>query len=384
MTEELRVLMLVPSFPLNRESIKGGVHAAVLNLLLGFENQPVKVRLLSIDPSLEKDQLVQWSEKVEVCYCRLTRTPAKVLAYLFTGSALLKKQIRDFRPDVLHYQIGGNFLFINAFNGKKIPSLLTIHGLAFQEAKVTSSLKRKLTHYQNGMVTQWLRPRHIIHISQYSKALAGDGNNSHPVIYNAVSAAYFAVPDRVQTNNRLLFVGVIDERKNLLFLLKVLAEEKKRGRKFFLTVVGGPGQDKSYDAMVKEFAETELEGQVVFAGWRGQQEIPGLLQEADIMVLPSHQETLPMSVAEAMAAGKVVLASAVGGLPEMIRSGETGFLFPPDDAAACRQVLELLFNNDAELRRVAANARSSAAARFENHRIAAQTISCYKQIASGS
>ncbi|GAO44325.1 glycosyltransferase family 4 protein [Flavihumibacter petaseus] len=374
-------MLLVPGFPLNREAIRGGVHSAILNLAPALAKQGVTVRIVSLNPALENDTVARWNDQVEVHYCRIIKTPVKVLAYLMTGSGILRRQIDDFQPHLLHYQIGGNFLFTRSFIGRRLPYLLTIHGISMQEAKVTRSFRRKMTYYFNAWITRRIRPDNIIHISNYSKALCGDGGNpKFPVIYNAAGESYFQVTQRESMGNRLLYVGVVDERKNLLLLLKAMAALKAKGKVYRLTVVGGAGQHPEYFDLVRSYADERLQAEVDFIGWQEQHRLPELLQQHDIMVLPSQQETLPMSVAEAMSAGRVVVAANVGGLEEMIRHGETGFLFPSNEEGALTVILDSLFDNTTLMQNVSLQAGYLARQRYDSNRIATQTIEYYYKV----
>jgi glycosyltransferase involved in cell wall biosynthesis len=86
-----------------------------------------------------------------------------------------------------------------------------------------------------------------------------------------------------------------------------------------------------------------------FHGARPHDEIPRWLQAADVFLLPSFREGLPISLLEAMACETAVIATSVGGIPEIVRSGENGRLVPPGDADALASALrELLL--DASLR----------------------------------
>jgi glycosyltransferase involved in cell wall biosynthesis len=379
--EQLRVIMMVPSFPRQRDQIKGGVHSAILNLLLGFEKQDISVRLISLDPSLAKTEMIRWSDNIDVYYEKMPRMPVKMLSYLFYGSSILKKHIEEFDPVIIHYQIGGTFLLTRLFTQKRIPYLLTIHGISLQEAKVASSLKTKITLYWNGNLTRIIHPEYIINISNYSKNLVPfSRNTAHPVIYNAISRVFFNIPLKTAMTNRLLYVGVINERKNLQVLLKAMLKLREKGFKYTLTVVGGADSSSEYLQQVNEYAAGSLKGQVELAGWRSQAEIPAFLENTDIVVLPSKQETLPMSVAEAMAAGKMVIASNVGGLPEMIESDKNGFLFDPSNEEELVALLEKLYSNNETLHRIGKGARQSAEEKFDNSRIATQTISYYNSI----
>ncbi len=85
-------------------------------------------------------------------------------------------------------------------------------------------------------------------------------------------------------------------------------------------------------------------------GMLPRQELYALMERASVVVCPSRRDGLPVVCAEAMAHGRPVVASAVGGLPDMVRDGETGLLVPPRDAAALRAAIDRLLV-DAELRR---------------------------------
>jgi glycosyltransferase involved in cell wall biosynthesis len=94
--------------------------------------------------------------------------------------------------------------------------------------------------------------------------------------------------------------------------------------------IAGDGPDRT--AVATEVARLGLDGVVELLGTRG--DVDELLAGADLFVLSSDSEGFPMSVLEAMATGLPVVASAVGGVPELVRDGETGVLVPPRDSAA--------------------------------------------------
>lgn len=78
--------------------------------------------------------------------------------------------------------------------------------------------------------------------------------------------------------------------------------------------------------------------------------MPALLAEADIFVSSSHTEGLPVAVLEGAGAGLPIVATAVGGTPEVVRDGHNGLLVPPGDVAALRRSIEYLLDNPEEAR----------------------------------
>ncbi|ULQ57946.1 glycosyltransferase family 4 protein [Flavihumibacter rivuli] len=380
----MRILMLVPDFPVDTNRIKGGVHSAVINLLRGFAGKDIQVRLLTLNNEVAKDTVVRLNEQVDIKYCNYGSIPSKALSYLVRGSGILKRNIEEYNPDIVHYQIGGFFLFttLGGYLGRK--SVLTVHGIPSHEARIQPTLKGKLTYYLYAWVNDRLAPFHTICISKYSKALMGqDRMDQFPIIYNAVNEKFFAIPPRQEHANRLLYVGVINDRKNILLLLEALADLTGQGKVFQLDVIGGFAKNDPYELKVKKFiADNNLERVVKLHGWKPQDELPGFLADADIFILPSKQETLPVAIEEAMAASRCVIASAVGGVPEMVEDGVSGFLFESGSKDALVSVLEKVYNNDALLDRVGKAAHEQAIAKYAPTTVAEQTIGYYKQVLS--
>ena len=113
-----------------------------------------------------------------------------------------------------------------------------------------------------------------------------------------------------------------------------------------------------------------------------QEEVQSLLSIADVFLLPSSQESFGLAGLEAMACEVPVVASAVGGLPEVVEDGVTGFLHPPDDLDAMAASAVLLLKDPARHRAMAAAARARVSDRFCAERVVPMYEACYAQ-ASG-
>jgi glycosyltransferase involved in cell wall biosynthesis len=106
-------------------------------------------------------------------------------------------------------------------------------------------------------------------------------------------------------------------------------------------------------------------------------ELDRLYARAAVVVLPSHREGLPLCVLEAMAHGRPVVASAVGGIPELVEDGVTGLLVPAGDVAALRSALERLLADPVLRRRMGREGRRRVAALCSRDRIAEATLQAY-------
>ncbi|MBD3367979.1 MAG: glycosyltransferase [Candidatus Eisenbacteria bacterium] len=133
-------------------------------------------------------------------------------------------------------------------------------------------------------------------------------------------------------------VGKFTEVKGHEHFVRAAAEvHRKRPDTRFVLVGDGPGRGM-LEHVVDELG---LRGAAAFTGARG--DVPAVLKTLDVFVLPSISEGLPNVVLEAMAAGRPVVASRVGGVPEVVENGRNGVLVPPGDhMAMARAVLELL------------------------------------------
>jgi glycosyltransferase involved in cell wall biosynthesis len=125
-------------------------------------------------------------------------------------------------------------------------------------------------------------------------------------------------------------------------------------------VVGEGPQRAELAAEIRRLGVTRAVG---LAGERD--DVAGLLAQADLFVLPSRSEGLPVSVLEAMAAGVPVVASAVGGVPELVEDGATGLLVPPGDPRALAAAIAKLAGDPALRRRLGAAGRRRVEARFD-------------------
>ncbi|HSN19646.1 MAG TPA: glycosyltransferase family 4 protein [Usitatibacter sp.] len=118
------------------------------------------------------------------------------------------------------------------------------------------------------------------------------------------------------------------------------------------------------DALRRHARALGIEDRLALRGWIGPRERDRLLARACVFVLPSHAEALPMSVLEAMAAGCPVIASAVGGIPDLIEHGVNGLLVPPGAPRVLGEALRSLLADPELAARLGREARSTIVLRY--------------------
>ncbi|MEF2277263.1 glycosyltransferase family 4 protein [Deinococcus sp. YIM 134068] len=153
-------------------------------------------------------------------------------------------------------------------------------------------------------------------------------------------------PPRRDRPPQVLFLGVLVERKNPLGLLRAWARvERPPGAR--LRLAGDGPLRPAVEALV---AELGLADSVELLGWVDAERSARLLEETDILVLPSYFEGQPLALIEGMARGVALVSTHVGGIPDLIENGVSGLLVPPGDDDALAAALAPLLA-DGELRR---------------------------------
>jgi glycosyltransferase involved in cell wall biosynthesis len=139
----------------------------------------------------------------------------------------------------------------------------------------------------------------------------------------------------------LLFLGRLGQRKGVPTFLAALASRRMAARGWRATLAGD-GDVAHFGAAI---ARAGLAGRVHLPGWVDRAGAAALMASADILVLPSFHEALPMAVVEAMAQGVAVVATPVGALPELLCDSQNAILVPPGDVAALTEALIRLIDD---------------------------------------
>lgn len=156
-----------------------------------------------------------------------------------------------------------------------------------------------------------------------------------------------------QRTRRVAFVGRLCEAKGISDLLNALAKAPLDRAKVEV-IVAGNGPVAQYEARAKELG---IDAFVEFTGWYDQHEVDALLARSDLLVLPSHDEVLPLVVLEALANGVAVICTPVGELPVVLDDGETARFVPVGDVDALAAALGEVLNDDALLAKLGENGR---------------------------
>jgi glycosyltransferase involved in cell wall biosynthesis len=253
------------------------------------------------------------------------------------GALELVRLLRRERPDILHAsssKAGVLGRLAAATTGVPI-RIFTVHGWAFTaHSGMAARLYRVADRLVRPLTTVTICVAEHERATGLAARTCSEGRTV--VIPNAIDSSAVPRTRRGRRIPQLVAVGRLKAPKDFVTLVRAVAELPQEACQLLIV---GEGPDRP--RLEAEIDRLSLDGRVRLAGERD--DVPDLLAEADVFVLSSASEGMPMSVLEAMAAGLPVVASRVGGIPELVADGETGLLIPPgrpdDLAEALRRVL---------------------------------------------
>lgn len=185
-----------------------------------------------------------------------------------------------------------------------------------------------------------------------------------PAYYRLSGSKSFEKPKRLE----IISVGSLQPYKGHIYLVQACAKLLERGIPFRCRIIGGGDLRPMLERAIKEYG---LERSVQLLGPRTQEEVSRFLRTANCYVQPSvvtstgKMEGIPVALMEAMASRIPVVATAISGVPELVRPGETGWLVPPENVDALAAALTDIYRSPAEASHRAELGRSWVLEEFE-------------------
>ena len=291
-------------------------------------------------------------------------------------------------PEVVHTQLEfAAVLGIPAARLRGLPTVATLHTLDAPPPRSRLALHFRL------MAWALRRARRVIAVSEITRRHYLERARLRPervvTIFNGIDPTAFQCGPLERAEARaacgipldapvLATVAVQREPKGIQHMLAALPQVASAFPEIRYLLVGdGPHRP----ALEQQAAQLGVAGRVVFAGSR--EDVAGLLAAADIFVLPSLTEALPTVIAEAMAAGLPIVATTVGGIPEMVRHGEAALLVPPADPEALAATVLRLLANPRQAAAMGRSGRRVVAERFDIRTQARALADDYRALVAG-
>ncbi len=211
----------------------------------------------------------------------------------------------------------------------------------------------------------------------------GISSNKTKVIYNGVDTNYFVpmegtLREQLSINSDTLVLTTVsrfNKAKGHDFLIEGL-KELERHISDFKVLLAGVGEEQDFiEQKVKKYG---LEEQIIFLGYR--EDIPQILSAADIYVSPSESEAISFSIIEALSCCRPVVATEVGGVPEIFEKGNCGKLIPFGDTKKFAKAIIDLYNNKQEYELVKSNSRNLVKDNFSQNKMLDETYKLYSSL----
>jgi len=170
-------------------------------------------------------------------------------------------------------------------------------------------------------------------------------------------------------------VAVFRRLKGHRYLLEAMPGILRQFPEAKLLLAGEGPQETNLQRRIDEL---KIRGAVIFPGFR--RDVVRVLNTLDVFVFPSLEEALGTAVIEALAMGRPVVASRVGGIPEIITDGENGFLVEPADPAAIAAKVNLLLGDPARRREMAARGKKTVFERYDNRQMVRGLEDLYRNL----
>lgn len=377
----IRVVM-IGDFPKDTGSIGGGVESVMSYLCEELSShEDIELDVVTVDRwGMGRREVGYGSYTAHYLSQPRVRGPLHRLAKI----RWLRDKIRELQPDIVHAQIAGQYS--EAAHQSGIPYVLTLHGVRYLEAKLKRGLidrvyrRRMIEHEEIKGIRQ---ASNIISINPFiDECFAGELTGRVEHIENPIADSWFDIVQEGDPRG-FLYAGRITPRKDVLTLLRAFRIVHERFPDATLRLAGAPDTpDPSgyFDAMKRFVSENGLQRSVKFLGNLSEADLREEYEENAVFVLAAVLETAPMSIAQAQAAGRLVVATDAGGCRHMIKSGESGVIVPIGDYEAFGEVLIQCLRDPEATQLMRKKTREQAQFRYRASVIAQRTIKLYREI----
>ncbi len=347
----MKILQVIPYFCF------GGAETMCENLTYALKSQGHQVRVVSL-----YDRRTPISDRMEAAGVDI-RYLDKKLGLDVSMVGKLKKIMEEFRPDVVHTHLDViKYAALAAKLAGVKRCVHTVHNVADKEAEGRTQKLVNGAYFRLG----WAIPAALSPLVKDSiLSFYGLPEETVPMVYNGVDLGR-CIPkeDYALHGPTLIHLGRFNEQKNHECLLAAFAIVLKSFPNARLRLLG---EGERMEEMQQLAQTLGIGGHTDFLG--SQSNVYPHLHSADLFLLPSRYEGMPMTVIEAMGTGLPIVVSSVGGLADMLRQGESGLLVdapatPEAVAAAAQKLL-----SDEALRRSLGQA-----ARADSQKFSAQTM----------
>ena len=231
---------------------------------------------------------------------------------------------------------------------KKVDRIIAVSASVKEDISKYGLNKDKITVIHNGVDTEVFRPTEPVFKEKYEGC-----------------------------DNLLIFVGRIIEQKGLDHLIDAMPRILKEYPRTKLLIVG---KGKIKPRLIKKVKKMDLNKRIIFPGFIDEELMPNLYSSADVFVLPSLWEVLPIALLEGLSCGAPLLASDAGGNPEIVENGKNGFIFEKKNEEELIEKLRIMLDDHNLRKKMRRESRKIALKKFDWGLITARTLNFYREL----
>lgn len=349
-----------------------GVQRVSLQLFAGLPQDNYEFSLLCAPPQGDGPSLVSEAEKLGVRVYTLPGLRRELGLRDVTVLPRLVRFLRQHRFDVVHtHSSKTGVLGRIAARLAGVPCIVhTVHGIAFHR---NESFPKRLFYWLAECAAGMCTHRLVLVNQCYQRYYTFVPAARRTTVYNAID--YAKVIPRQQREDdefRVLFVNRFEPQKDPLAFLQAVHWALRREPRIRARMVG---EGRLRPVLERYILRYGLQDRVLLSGWSN--DVPALMAAGDLFCTTSRWEAFGLVHLEAAAAGVPVVATAVEGVPEVVRHNETGLLVPPDDPTALSEAMVKLARNPQLCRKLGEQAAERVPGRFPMERFLHQYHNIY-------
>jgi glycogen(starch) synthase len=359
---------------LSQELVKLGCEVHVLTLENGIEGDPNGVQI--------------HTSKLPV-----STSVGRGLLFSFFTIKRIEELCREYRIDLVHGQSPSSFGYA-CFHKKRLPFVVTLHSTSFGEISSflkMLTLRTSLSEAYNSLVVQCLwatltrfECRRADKVITVSKSLAREAVDFYGIPQDKVVAIHNGVnlfddPPIEKQNGRyvILYVGRLVQEKGVEYLIGAMPSILTEFPEAKLQLVGDGNHRRRLKSLTQKLKVAES---VDFSGIVPSDMLYSLYAHANVVVQPSIYESCGIPVLEAMSIGRPVVGTRAGGIPELVKNGETGLLVEPGSSVQLATAITTLLTNQSYSVKLGEKGRSVVTAHFTWKEVARKTLELYEEI----
>lgn len=321
-----------------------------------------------------------------------TGSKLKALDVIYSqeNKRLMTKALEEFKPDIVHinnFQRQLSASIIDAIKEKNIPIVMTAHDLnpicpasimlfngevcddcitkGYAQCIKKKCVKGSTLKSALGVIEKKYYDFHkvfrkidcIISPSEFNKNQLVNGRLKYNKIVTLHNFVNESERNEYVLGDYAFYLGRLSKEKGILNLIEAIGDIPDAK----LLIAGDGPERERIEAYINEH---KLDGRITLLGYQNQDSIHKYITNSRFVVIPSIcNENCPYSVLEAIEIGKPIVASRIGGIPELIADGENGYLYKADDISELKEKLTLMLDNDDKVNRFAQKSRGL----YENH-----------------